>query len=365
MRRDRPIPRRHPLGAVTLATLVVALALLVPAGAQAGVPRTFFGITAVVPSQQDFQRMGKVGLGAFRFGLNWRGVQPTRHGGFHWGEADGNVRSAAENGLQPTPLAFGTPRYVSKSGKIVPPTDSKEDRKLWQRFLAAAARRYGPGGQFWAENPTVPARPVRQWIIWNEENALPYWSPRPNAREFASLVKISDDAISSVDPAAKIVLGGMYGYPRDSRSIPAKKFLQQLYRVPGIERHFDAVSLHPYGSGVSTVRKQIEQARSAMRRAGDGNADIVIGELGWASKGPKRSPEVVGAKGQANRIRDAMKMLIANRGRWNIASAYVYLWRDFTYETSCLWCPHAGLVDKRGREKPALRALKRVIRANG
>ncbi len=345
--------------------MLASLMLLVPAGAQAKVPASFFGVSAVGPSQKDFQRMGRIGLGSYRFSINWRAVQPTRKADFRWGETDASVRHAAENGIRPAPLLFGTPHFIDRSGtRLIPPTGSKEERQLWQRFLVAAARRYGPDGQFWVENPAVPMMPVREWIIWNEQNARPYWRPRPDPRDYGSLVKISDLAISAVDPEARIVLGGIYGYPHDSRSIPAKEFLRKLYRVRDIKKHFEAVDLHPYGAGVATVRKQVKQARSVIRRAGDRNAGILIGELGWGSRGPKRSPSVVGAKGQANRIRGAMEMLISKRKRWNITGAYIYVWRDFTNETSCLWCPFAGLVDKRGEEKPALRALKQVIRAN-
>lgn len=363
MPRSAPTDRGPRLSILLPTLLVGLLALLAPAAAGAKVPASFFGTMAVNPSHNDFKRMGEAGLGAYRFGLNWRAVQPTRRGGYHWGGIDAIVHAAATNGLQPQPVLIGTPRYVHKGGVIEAPVHSREDRRAWKDFLAAAADRYGPGGQFWLENPTVPPRPLRQWIVWNEQNAVPYWSPRPNAREYAQLVKISDEAISSVDPEARMVLGGMYGYPRYDAGISAKRFLRELYRVPGIEDHFDAVSLHPYGSGTAAFRRQVEDARAVMRRAGDGEAGILIGEFGWASRGPDHSPIVVGKRGQARRIRGAMKLVIDRRRRWNIIGAYVYLWRDFDAELACTWCPYAGLLTKRGREKPALRALEQVIAA--
>lgn len=348
------------------ASFVILLALALPAGAHASVPASFFGISATLPTDNDFERMGNGGIGAYRFGINWRNVQHTRKGGFNWGSPDADFSQAIDNGLRPAPFLYGTPRFISKSTtKIIPPTDSAEDLELWGQFVAAATRRYGLGGEYFSENPYAPEIPVRQWIIWNEQNARPFWFPRADPADYAKLIKVSAKAISSVDDTARVSLGGMFGYPHDSRSMQASDFLKAFYRTPGIKRYFDMIDLHPYGAGVATVRKQIQQARKVMKKAGDGNTSILIGEIGWASGGPKRSPSVVGsAAGQRNRIRDSLKMLIKNRDHWNIAAAYVYLWRDFSdATTSCLWC-EAGMVNEDGTAKPAWVALKKIIRDN-
>jgi hypothetical protein len=362
MRRSfRQTRNRTRLTLLASAAVVVAMAL--PAGGHAAISSSFFGISADGPSQHDFDRMQNSGFGSYRFGFSWRGAQSTPNGPIHWGPSDASVLNAAEHGMRPTPVMFGTPEFVSKrEGHLVPPTKSDADLHQWQRFLAAAVRRYGPNGTFWQANPYTPQVPIHSWIIWNEENAKPYWSPEPDPRDYGKLVKASDDVISAIDSSARVVLGGIYGYPHDERSLTAVKFLKQLYRVKRIERSFDAVDLHPYGSGVATVRKQVKEARSVMRKAGDRSAEIIIGELGWASDGPKRSAPVVGAKGQKNRIRSSLQMLIHKRARWKISQAFVYVWRDFHHETSCNWCPFAGLVDFDGEDKPALPTLRKIIR---
>ncbi len=143
----------------------------------------------------------------------------------------------------------------------------------------------------------------------------------------------------------------------------AVHFLQGFYRVKKIQHHFDSISLHPYGSGVASVRKQILQARSVARKAGDTGVGILIGELGWASSGPSKSEPVVGARGQATRLRHGLKLLVNKRDAWNIVGVYVYVWRDFSLASPCLWCPGAGLVEADGTAKPALSAVRSVIRA--
>ena len=347
-----------------LTIFAVLTALVLPAGAGASVPSTFFGMSALLPTDHDFERMSNGGIGTYRIGIDWRSVQRTRKGGLDWTGPDNDFRQAIDAGLQPTPFLYGSPRFISGSpSKIVPPT-SAEDLELWGRFAAAAAKRYGPGGDFFAENPYSQLLPVRQWIIWNEQNARPFWFPRADPEEYARLVKVSDEAISSVDDTARISLGGMFGYPKDSRSLPVTEFLKAFYRVPGIERHFDTVDLHPYGAGIATVRKQVEQARGVMRKAGDGGASILIGELGWASGGPKKSPSVVGVTGQRNRIRDGLDLLLANRDKWNVSAVFVYVWRDFSVTTPCLWCPRAGMLTEDGDPKPSWIALKKTIRDN-
>jgi hypothetical protein len=348
--------------------ILIALALaalLIPAAADAKVPKSFFGITAAAPTSKDFRGMGKTGFGTFRLQVNWRAIQKTRKGDYKWAYPDAYTRAAAENGMSTTMLLFGTPRFVHKSkSSIRPPTKSKQDLREWQQFARAAAKRYGPGGDFWAANPDLKAKPVRRWMIWNEQNARNYWQPRPDPRAYAKLVKVSDKAISGVDPHAEISLGGMYCCPHDGkRSLTSSAFLKRFYRVKGIERHFDVLSVHPYGSGVSAVKNQIAAMHEDARRAGDRNAKILVGELGWASKGPSWSPPVVGKKGQASRLKRALKLLVKKRNAWNILGVYVYLWRDFDPSLSaCRWCPGAGLVKKNGKPKPARRAVRGVIR---
>lgn len=351
---------------LALLTALAALALLAAPAASAKVPDSFFGINATLPTDEDYSRMGKAGFGAYRFDVNWAGVQRTRKGAFDWNGPDAAVRQAAINGMQPTPLLIGTPRFVKRDADgLYPPTESRANGESWELFVFAAASRYGPGGAFWQENPGLPELPIRKWLIWNEQNAQAFWKPKPSPRDYAALVQIADRGITAADPKAKIVLGGMYGYPSNDQSLTAFKFLRKFYAVKGIEDHFDAIALHPYGAGVGTVKTQIKEARDVARRAGDRNVGILVGELGWASSGPDRSVEVVGSKGQATRLRKGLDLLVAKRRAWNIQGAFVYVWRDFAPElTACLWCPTAGLVGMNGSNKPALSAVRGVIRSS-
>ncbi len=361
---------RRPYHRRTTAALLLAIALATTAiaaqPAAAKVPGDFFGIFAEGPTEKDFKQMGKSGFGTYRVPVNWSAVEKTRKGGYDWAQPDYGVYNAAKHGMRPTLVVFGTPRFVHKrSAKGLHGPESKADLKAWQKFSTALAKRYGRNGDYFDSRPEIDDLPVKRWIAWNEQNSKNNWLPKPDPRAYGKLVKSFDRGISKVDPKAKIVLGGMYGFPRNSKSMKATTFLRRLYKVGGIEKHFDAINSHPYGSGVADVKQQVGDLRAVARKAGDGNVGLVVGELGWASKGPARSESVVGRKGQAKRLRDGLKLLVKKRWRWNVEGVFVYVWRDFPAEQlACNWCPGAGLVTKKSKPKPALKAVEKVIGAN-
>lgn len=351
------------LGAAALAVLI---AMLGAQPAAAGAPRDFFGIFAEGPSLKDFRGMGDAGFGTQRVPVNWASVQPTRKAEYDWGQPDYGVYNAAANGMRPSLIVYGTPRFVHKgTRKGLHGPESKADLREWREFAEALARRYSPNGDYFDLRPQIENLPVKTWVAWNEENSRNNWAPRPDPRAYGRLVKAFDQGISKVDPQARIVLGGMYGYPRDPKSMKAARFLEKLYRVRGIEKHFEALNAHPYGSGVGDIKRQVADLRAVARRAGDGGVGMVVGEMGWASKGPARSESVVGERGQAKRLSDGLEMLVRKRRRWNLIGAWIYTWRDFPAgQIDCNWCPWSGLVTKRSKPKPALREVKRVIRRN-
>jgi len=344
-----------------LATLGLAAGA---ATATAKVPSDFFGIFAEAPSKGEFKDMGKAGFGTYRVPVNWASIQKTKNGDYDFSQSDYGVYYAAKHHMRAVPVVYGTPRFIHKSSSkgLYGPT-SKSDLKEWQQFCEALAKRYSPQGYYFNVFPEIDRLPVKNWIVWNEQNSKNNWLPKADPSEYAKAVVKADKGFSSVDPKAGIVLGGMYGFPRDSKSMKADKFLAKLYRTKGIEKHFDAVNSHPYGHDVGDVKKQIGDLRSTAKKAGDGNVGLYVGELGWASSGPSKSESVVGKQGQAKRLRDGLKLLARKRKAWNVGGVFVYTWKDFQAgQLACLWCPGAGLVTKSGKAKPALHAVEKVIK---
>jgi hypothetical protein len=366
-RRAERVPRvrlRRPLQAILAGLGAFAWALGGPAASEAAVPAEFFGMTAVEPTEADFAGMGAAGVGSYRVTVSWRGAQAEAGGSFDWASSDRNFRAVASNGLLPIPMLFGAPAFVTPDpSRIVPPVRNGTDRRAWREFVAAAVARYRPGGEFWVGNPDLdPGLAPEDWLIWNEQNARTFWRPKASPREYARLLRDSRMAIKGQDPDASLVVGGMYGYPRHPRSMSMPKFLKRLYSRRGMKRAIDGVSLHPYAGNLREVKKQLKLGRRTLRRAGDGRAEIWVGEIGWASGGDRRSALVKTKRRQARLLKRSYELLLAKRRRWNIRAAFWFTWRDYSSDSICKWCPKAGLLSRGSKPKPAHRKFTRLAR---
>jgi hypothetical protein len=350
-------PRRiaRPIAAIAIVLGLAAL-LAWPGAAGAAIPREFFGVSAVDPTDEDYARMGNAGVGTYRLPLSWPHVQASEGAPFDWTVPDREIAGAASNGMQPLPVLHGSPGFAA-SDPNAPPLGSTRARRGWASFVDAAVRRYGPGGEFWQLNPSLPVRPVRAWQVWNEQNADHFWRPRPAPGKYATLLRLSSTAIKGADPSADVILGGMFGFPNGRRSIYMKDYLKRLYRVGSIQDHFDAVALHPYGGTLRLLRFQVKTARKIMDRNGDASVPIWITEIGWATDGPKSFPIVTTEKGQAKLLRRAFNILVHARGRWGVRRVVWFAWRDFKLDV-CRWCGAAGLLSRNGNSKPALGQFK-------
>ena len=354
-----------------LAPLAAALALLTfspPAGADPS--RSFYGVAPQrLPTTKEIDRMGDGKVGTLRFQLRWAAADPSPSpGGYDWSEADPIVAAAARNGIRPLPFLYNTPAWVAKllDGRscaedcFAYAPRSRRALEAWGQFVAAAVERYGPGGSFWAERPDLPAAPIRDWQIWNEQNSPPFYRPRPSVDGYADLLFVAGPVAKVYDPGARIVLGGMYATPNHGRrpAIDAFDFLRSLYRREGVREAFDAVAAHPYSPQINGVHKQVLDFRRAIRRAGDGATPLWVTEIGWSSaKG--EHPYDRGPGGQANRLRDLLTLLGQDRRRLRLRRVIWFSWRDTTTGVPvCDWCPLSGLFREATlAPKPAWRAF--------
>ncbi|MGC1164658.1 MAG: glycosyl hydrolase, partial [Solirubrobacterales bacterium] len=235
----------------------------------------------------------------------------------------------------------------------------------WASFVGAAVARYGPRGSFWAENPSLPRRPVHTWQVWNEQN-FKYFVVRPNPAEYARLLRRSARAIRGADRRARIVLGGLFARPaearlrlRPPRAYFAAEFLAEMYRrSPGIGSKFDGIALHPYSGSYRQLPAMIEEARKVLRRHRDAGKGLWITELGWSSQRPsRRNSFAKGRRGQAAQLKGAFKLLRRNQGRWRLRQVFWFSVDD--QAGSCNFCGGSGLFGRGFRPKPAWRAYVR------
>ena len=346
--------------------LTALLALTAAGTAQAKAPRAFFGVDPQAPlNTQDFDRMGQAKVGSLRFEVHWAGVNPSP-GVYDWSNDDKVVTDAARNNIRLIPFIFSTPQWVAKlDGRNCSPANcltyapqKAAALAAWKDFLREFMRRYGPNGTFWTLNPTVPKTPIRVVQIWNEQNSDSFYKPKPNVKKYAKLLEASDEVIRAEDPGTEIILGGMFGTPRQGQppAISAWDFLRKLYDIRGAKKHFDGVAPHPYASQVSKVEAQVELLREEMKAARDSKAELWVTEVGWASGGPP-NPLNKGRKGQAQKLKELFKFFLKKRKSWNVETVEWYSWRDneATGTGLCTWCPFSGLLTEDFGEKPAFK----------
>ena len=354
---------RHRLA---LAALLGALSLtLAPSAASAGVSRDFWGVIPINDlTQDDFDRMGQGQVGTLRIGALWRDIEPNP-GEYDFSYLDFVVGHAAAQGIRVLPFPYGTPNWVDKDCtglsdsqcERVPPLATDAAKSAWKQFLATLVGRYGPGGVFWQQNPGIPAQPIREWQIWNEPSSPTYWQPEPSTSAYAQLVKLSHEAITGVDPDARIVLAGLFGTPQGdlaSKNV-MWKYLGRLYKSPGIKSAFDAVALHPYSPNLEGIEFQLDKALKKVEKNHDSKTEIMITEIGWGSDPPPGDkPLIKGVDGQRNLLEKSFRLLRSKRKRWNIGGLVWYAWRDpgFAIE-SCSFCSSAGLFEEDGTAKPS------------
>jgi hypothetical protein len=354
------------------ACLAVALvASAAAASAAQALPAAFWGIDSqLTPTAEQLQRVKRGGVDSIRIPIPWAAVQPTSGGAPDWSGMDLAVGEAARAGIEVLPFVYGAPTWAvpeavvdTRSGLTAPrnlPVKTAAQKAAWSSFLELAVGRYGPGGSFWTQNPSVPARPVRTWQIWNEEN-FKYFVARPNPAEYGQLVKVSYAALKSSDPGAKIVLGGLFAQPLEAlpktRKPPlayfASDFLEQMYRAtPGIKSKFSGVALHPYTGRYQRLTPDIEEVRAVLKASHDPAKPLWITELGWSSSHPEAGNSFAkGPQGQATQLKGAFGLLTANQRKWRIQRVYWFSLDDA--KGACNFCGGSGLFGAGFVPKPA------------
>ncbi len=317
-------------------------------------------------TDRDAEYMKAGGVEAVRWPLSWRGVQQTRNGAYDWQGFDETVSVAARHGLTVLPFLLESPEWVSHDGTRLP-IDNAKARRAWKLFLEAAVKRYGPGGEFWAQHapgvvqyePAIPRPlPIRTWQIWNEAN-FHYFAYPVSPQRYARLLRISAPVIKRVDPSAKVIMSGLFAKPspKPPRGMPAAEFLAAIYRIPGMKSYFDGIALHPYAVDTETLEELVEEFHEVTVENHD-RVPLYITEMGWGSQNDFNVVAFEqGIQGQVKELRRAYAYLLENRAMLDLKQVYWFTWKDV--EGSCTFCDSTGLF-KGGtgfKAKPAWRAF--------
>jgi Glycosyl hydrolase catalytic core len=360
MRQGRKRPRGWVRVWVSVLTAALALSLASASTALA-IPANFWGVSPqAIPTMDEFKRLKAGGVDSVRIPIGWDAVQPVQGASPSWSAVDQLVRGAASAEIDVLPFLSGAPPWAvapaavpGSGGKTFAPKTlpvrTAGQRVAWSSFLQLVVARYGPSGSFWTENPSVPARPIRTWQIWNEQN-FKYFVVRPNPAEYGKLLKISYTAIKGIDPGAQLILGGMFAEPNEAtfRSKPpqayfATDFLDRLYEsTPGIKSKFSGVALHPYTGRYQELTEDIEEFRAVLLENGDAAKSLWITEIGWSSQYPAgRDGFAKGPNGQVKQLNGAFNLFKRKQAKWRLKRIYWFSVDD--QPGSCNFCDGTGL----------------------
>ena len=360
---------KAPLFAVLGALALLAVAPVTEAGARK-VPRGFYGVmwdggaveAAEAEQATQWDLMARSGVESVRTAFSWQHAQPVGGQPPSFERTDRIVALASTRNIKILPVVFETPLWAARGGR---PGEAPARAADYVAYLEALALRYGPQGSFWAENPELPRKPLREWQIWNEPHLDGYWRSEGDdiwAQGYAALLQASNAALERLDPGSVTVLAGLADY--------AWRHLRRLYRA-GIRGHFDVAAMNLFTTRPGLVLKGVRLFRADMREAGDRRKPIWLTETTWpASKGRVNKPRPAWQRvwetsdsGVARRLSAFYKLAVRARRRLGLGRVYWYTWSS-AFRTSDLF-DYSGLVRWRQGgydSRPALRAYARSAR---
>jgi polysaccharide biosynthesis protein PslG len=334
----------------------------VPASASAagGTPDGFFGVNPgdlfKLPEtkwDRNLQTIADDGVQVVRMGAWWSDLEPgppvNGHHTYSWSDVDKQVVALARNGLQWEPLLCFSATWGSKvDGDYSAAPRGEENFAL---FAAALAKRYGPDGGFWVEHPELPKLPVSAYEIWNEENAKVYWHPS-TPEDYADLYAASRNAIRSVDPRARVVLGGLAASNGGSVIAP-EDFLRAMYaHRPDLKGNVDAVGFHPYAQDPQSVYAKIAAFRQELDDIAGPGVPLELTEIGWTTVDVSETE-------RADYMRDVTSTLAHSDCDVERVSAYAWIGPEQNASDREQWF---GIAHADGSNKPTADAYEAAVK---
>jgi hypothetical protein len=305
-----------------------------------------------LPGSPELARLGRGEVGTLRINLAWGSVQSSPGAPFDWSHYDPVIAGAARNGIRVLATVYSSPEWAEPTPEY-PPLGSRLSQ--FEDFVRAAAGRYGANGSFWREHPDMPKLPVTDWQVWNEPNSPLFWKPKPDPAGYLALLRGFDAAAHDADPAARIVLGGLFPTPRGG--IEMGDFMRALYRG-GAQDLFDAAAIHPYAANPQDALGRTGDLRDVMDHEGDQDGGIWISEVGWASAG-QPSGLTVGPARQAAYLTQTYRLAAEARDRLELEGV---IWFSLNDTPGPLWPGHCGLFELDGSAKPSWEAFVELTR---
>jgi RNase P/RNase MRP subunit p29 len=163
----------------------------------------------------------------------WESIESTK-GTFNWNRLDTLFGNASRAGL----AGFLVIADYAPSWAGIPPANDAD----YATFCARLVNRYGPGGAFWAANPTL--RPVELAVeLWNENYMSYAWGGKlPDPQKYARMARAAASAIRNTGKT--VAVGGSV----DLRNYGdgSLYFENLLSYDPTLFKLLDFWAVHPY-----------------------------------------------------------------------------------------------------------------------
>lgn len=260
-------------------------------------------------------------------------------------ESDAVFSEAARRGLRVLPLV-----QISST----PPANPD----AYANVVAAFARRYGPGGDFWAAHPEFDGGlAATHFEIYNEPYGDWYGPVEPG--RYARALKAAVSRARAANPQAKFLIAADWTPGGERRT-----WIDDLYAaVPELNDYFDAVAMHPYSGNRSPDRtddpwgfRRLAEARAAFGRHGAGDRPFWITEIGWSTC-PSDPEWCVSEAQQADYLERAARLV---RSEYTFVQAmFFYHYRLDELDPSNSE-DFLGLVHDDLTPKPAWHAVRRI-----
>lgn len=206
-------------------------------------------------AEQSLKLMKQAGIDFVRTGFPWGRIEKKR-GELDYSRFDTVLKYAEENGITVSAnFPSGVPKYAQPF-----PRNPDIMAEMLEKFVSHYKGR------------------VKYWEMVNEPNHLSFWGGlKPNAKEYATLLKKIYPAIKRGDSNTTAVLGGMAGVPI--------AYLEEVFEE-GIADCFDVMNVHPYdwrGVPEDSMPEKIASLRTLMKKYGVEHKPIWFSEIGHTS----------------------------------------------------------------------------------
>ncbi len=205
-------------------------------------------------ARAKFEVLERTGAGWLRQDFWWSVVEP-RPGEWDFSAFDRAIPMYRAHGFR----VLGILSYGAAYWDVGGPQNAQQ-REQFGEYVHQMVKRYGAY--------------VDAWEVWNEPNIQPFWTPDPDGRLYAEMLKLAYRRAKQADPNCVIVAGALAG--------PDHAFLRDMYSA-GAKGHFDAISYHGYGQqlGVESERIAVGQLRAVMADFDDRDTPIWHTENGF------------------------------------------------------------------------------------